>query len=78
MKKRWIAAIVLTLAAIGFFAIAPGRVEQSLNRLKPQPLRISPAAQKLHATLDVADLHADSLLWKRDLIERSEIGKAHV
>jgi len=74
MKKRWIAAIVLTLAAIGFFAIAPGRVEQSLNRLKPQPLRISPAAQKLHATLDVADLHADSLLWKRDLIERSEVG----
>jgi len=74
MKKRWIAAIVLTLAAIGFFAIAPGRVEQSLNRLKPQPLRISPAAQKLHATLDVADLHADSLLWKRDLIERSDVG----
>jgi len=81
MKKRWIAvgvAIALILAAIGFFAIAPGKVEQSLNRLKPQPLGISPAAQKLHATLDVADLHADSLLWKRDLIERSDVGHVYL
>ena len=74
MKKRWIAVVVPILVAIGFFAIAPGMVDRSLNKLEPQALGISPAAQKLHATLDVADLHADSLLWKRDLLERSDVG----
>ena len=79
MKRRWTAvgfgaAIALTVVAIGFFAIAPAIVDRSLNRLSPQAFRISPAAQKLHATLDVADLHADSLLWKRDLLERSGVG----
>lgn len=78
--KRWIAiglrvgAIALPLIAIGFFAMAPGKIDRWFNRVSPQPLRISPATQKLHATLDVADLHADSLLWKRDLVERSDIG----
>lgn len=69
-----VAAIALPLIAVGFFALAPTKIDQSLNRLRPQALRISPATQKLQATLDIADLHADSLLWKRDLIERSDIG----
>lgn len=78
--KRWIAvslgvgAIALPLIAIGFFAIAPGKIDRSLNTVRPQSLGISPATRKLHASLDVADLHADSLLWKRDLVERSDIG----
>jgi membrane dipeptidase len=37
-------------------------------------LSITPAAQELQATLDVADMHADSLLWKRDLLERADHG----
>ncbi len=75
--KRWIAigfAIALPIIAIGFFAIAPSEIDQSLNKLRPQALRISPATRKLQATLDVADLHADSLLWKRDIVERSDLG----
>lgn len=60
--------------AIGFFALAPGKIDQSLNRVRPQTLGISPATHKLQATLDVADLHADTLLWKRDIVEPSGIG----
>jgi membrane dipeptidase len=78
--KKWlliglaVAAAALIIAAAGFFAIIPGKIEQSQNRVVPVPLGITPAAQALQATLDVADMHADSLLWKRDLLERSDRG----
>jgi membrane dipeptidase len=78
--KKWlliglaVVAAALTIIAAGFFAITPGKIEQSQNRVVPVQLGITPAAQKLQATLDVADLHADSLLWKRDLLERSNRG----
>ena len=35
---------------------------------------MSARAKALHATIPVADLHADPLLWKRDLIVRNKIG----
>jgi microsomal dipeptidase-like Zn-dependent dipeptidase len=64
----------LIVVAIGFFAITPGKIERAQNKVVPVPLGITPAALKLQATLDVADMHADSLLWKRDLLERSDRG----
>jgi microsomal dipeptidase-like Zn-dependent dipeptidase len=78
--KKWliwgfaIAVIVVIAATSGFFAIMPARIERSLNRIVPVPLEVTPAARSLHATLEVADLHADSLLWKRDLLQRSDRG----
>jgi membrane dipeptidase len=78
--KKWVwiglavLAIVLIIAAIRFFAVTPGEIERAQNRVVPVPLGITPAAEALQATLDVADMHADSLLWKRDLIERSDRG----
>src|SRR5256885_1379906 len=78
--KKWVSIglalvlIALVVVAVRFFAVAPGRIERSQNRIVPVPLGITPAAQALQATLDVADLHADSLLWKRDLLERSDRG----
>ena len=68
-----VGALIL-VAAIGFFTVAPGKVEQSQNKVAPVPLGITPAARALQSKLDVADLHADSLLWKRDLLERSDYG----
>lgn len=44
--------------------------------LAPPPYEASEPARALHATLDAADLHADSLLWGRDLLVRSD--DAHV
>jgi microsomal dipeptidase-like Zn-dependent dipeptidase len=69
--------LIIAIAAVGavaFFLVAPGRVERSQNRIAPQALNITPAALALHGTLDVADMHADSLLWKRDLLVQSDRG----
>ncbi len=55
--------------------VLPGQVESSMNvNLSHDTYTISPQAQQLHDSLFVADLHSDSLLWKRDLRKRSEIG----
>jgi membrane dipeptidase len=78
--KKWlsiglaVAVAALIIATLGFFAIMPGKIENSLNKVVPVPLGLTPAAQALQSTLDVADMHADSLLWKRDLLERSDRG----
>lgn len=78
--KKWIGiglALLLVAAVIvvvRFFVVTPGRIDRSQNRVVPVPLGVTPAAERLQATLDVADMHADSLLWKRDLIDRSDRG----
>jgi membrane dipeptidase len=78
--KKWISiglaliVICLVIVTIRFFAITPANIDRSQNKVVPVALGITPAAQKLQAMLDVADMHADSLLWKRDLLERSDRG----
>jgi microsomal dipeptidase-like Zn-dependent dipeptidase len=58
-----------------FFWLAPGIAERSMNRIAGSgKWNVSPAAAKLHDTLVVADLHSDTLLWKRDPAERSSRG----
>ncbi|MCA1626579.1 MAG: dipeptidase [Acidobacteria bacterium] len=69
-------AAVLALILLGlFFLIAPARVEQRLNPVAHSaPYQASEQARALHQKLFVADLHADSLLWARDLAERGTRG----
>ena len=51
------------------------RLEGFLNRVDPVPLpEVSERARALHAASFVADLHADSLLFGRDLLRRSRLG----
>jgi len=78
MKKALLLVTGLVLIGIVlFFSIMPMRIEASLNTVVPhQPYAISDAAQILHDSLFVADLHADSLLWQRDLLQRSATGHA--
>lgn len=74
-KLLVIIGIVVLLAAAFMHWILPGKVEQSMNiNLPHKPYAVSEEAIKLHNSLFVADLHSDSLLWKRDLIRRSKIG----
>ena len=75
--RKWLLGILalLIIAAILFFILAPGMVEKSMNKVQPVALRITPRALALQKTLDVADMHADSLLWKRDLLTRSDRGQ---
>ncbi|MGB3795450.1 MAG: peptidase M19, partial [Alteraurantiacibacter sp.] len=66
---------VLLLAAIAFFTLAPGIAERQRNQIGGQPLpEITQEARALHETLTIADLHGDTLLWKRDLLEPAERG----
>ena len=78
--RKWISiglavlGVALIVVVIRFFIATPGEIERSQNKVVAVPLGITPAARALHATLDVADMHSDSLLWKRDLLERSDRG----
>jgi microsomal dipeptidase-like Zn-dependent dipeptidase len=50
-----------------------------MNPILPEPAApVSERARKLHAGLRVADLHADSLLWGRDLLVRGSRGHVDV
>jgi microsomal dipeptidase-like Zn-dependent dipeptidase len=75
--RKWLLGIaaLLLIAAILFFILAPGMVEKSMNKVVPVTLKMTPRALALQKTLDVADMHADSLLWKRDLLTRSDRGQ---
>ncbi|NBB81500.1 MAG: peptidase M19 [Verrucomicrobia bacterium] len=42
------------------------------------PFSISPETQTLHESLIIGDWHADPLLWKRDLTERSDRGHVDI
>ncbi|MES2042276.1 MAG: dipeptidase [Pseudomonadota bacterium] len=72
---------LLGLVAIGltaFFIFAPGMVERSMNKVEPVPLGISERARALHARLQVADMHADTLLWQRSPLVRANRGQVDV
>jgi microsomal dipeptidase-like Zn-dependent dipeptidase len=68
-------AILLAVAAGLFFYVIPVRIDAGRNLVLPhEPYDISAGAQALHATLDVADLHSDMLLWMRDPAQRNDRG----
>ncbi len=84
MKKILkILAVIFVVLLVGFlvffFGFAAPMVEKSLNPVinKP-PYQVSEKARLLHEKLIVADLHADALLWNRNLLEKSEISQVDV
>lgn len=76
MRKRvWIPLAVMALAAVGFFGVAPGYLEAQMNKVDGQPLiPVSAEAQALHKTLQIVDLHSDTLMWNRDPLQRANRG----
>jgi microsomal dipeptidase-like Zn-dependent dipeptidase len=75
MRKLTAIVIVLFLIfVVAGFAVSP-LVDSHFNKsLRKPPYRVNEAAEQLHRRLLVADLHADSLLWGRDLLARSSRG----
>ena len=74
-KKFWIPLTLIGAAAIGFFGFLPGYVEGSMNAVDGQPLiKVSDEAKALHKTLNIVDLHSDTLMWNRDLGKRADRG----
>lgn len=74
-----VAVVLAVVAATVFFAVVPREVARRNNPVAEVPAYpVSAAAGKLHASLFVADLHADSLLWQRDLLVRDTIGQLDI
>jgi len=72
-------AAILAAGLAVFFFVLPGYVEANMNKvLQPPPYQASPQAAALFKSLTVADLHADSLLWGRDLLQRATRGQVDV
>ena len=76
MKRLVIALLVLVVVGVAYMHwLLPAQIEAPRNVVLPhEPYAISEAAQRLHDSLFIADLHSDSLLWKRDLSRRSDVG----
>jgi membrane dipeptidase len=68
------------LGISGFFIFVPSIADRALNGSSAsRKVRVvSPEALQLHKTLRIVDLHADPLLWGRDLLKRSNIGDVDV
>ncbi|WP_230530321.1 dipeptidase [Microvirga roseola] len=73
------------LGVFGILAIAAllllrsygvAQFDRLMNRVEPDPTAPVPTAEEaaFHRSLFVADLHADTLKWDRDLLERSSYG----
>lgn len=70
-------AAALTAGALMFFFVLPARIDHSMNQIAPHaPYAIGAEAKTLHATLRLADLHNDALLWDRDFLKRNGRGHA--
>lgn len=74
-----VSAVITILFFIFFFSFAASVTERMLNPVinKP-PYPVSQRAAKLHETLFVADMHADSLLWGRDINADAAVAQVDV
>jgi membrane dipeptidase len=77
LLRRLLLALLLVVVIAWF--VVPEIVEKRMNRvLRRPPYHASAQAEALHKKLIVADLHADSLLWKRNLLERGSRGHVDI
>ncbi len=67
---------VLLMCFTAFVWLGPPLVDKSVNGIERDVAlpEISNAARELHASLLIVDLHADPLLWRRNLATRLEYG----
>ena len=68
-KQGLFAGFLLSIAGCAVF------VDSTLNRVtREPPYEVNSKVLAFHKTLTIVDLHADPLLWKRDLLSRNTIG----
>ncbi len=75
--KSFLVLMILTLCF--FFFIGTAIIEKKANAvIQSPPYKASQKAIELHKTLQTADLHADSLLWGRNLLVKSSLGHTDI
>lgn len=73
------AMALVALLVLAFVLWGPGLfMEVFTKSLDEGPYRVSERAQALHRKLFVADMHADALMWRRDLLRRDRRGHVDV
>jgi len=80
LRKILIVAVTLIIAAVIIaFAFGPGYLEKGINRvIDHEAYEISEKARALHASLTAADLHSDTLLWHRDILDHGNRGHVDI
>src|SRR5216684_2036677 len=73
MRKLVVMVLAFALLAAAVFAFLPAIIEALLNRVQWRPPYPAPD-WALAVAADEVDLHADPLLWGRDLLERGSRG----
>jgi membrane dipeptidase len=72
LKSFIITFVFLALAIAGFFLLVAPLADRKLNIVsEANSAPPSEKALRLHQTLVIVDLHADSLLWDRDPLTRA-------
>jgi membrane dipeptidase len=70
-----VVAALMVAATVAFFVFAPGIIESDLNTVDGGELpEVTDEARQLHESLQVVDMHADTLLWDRSVLDRSDRG----
>ncbi len=73
-RLAWGGSLLAVTVATALWA-APALIAARLNpTLASPPTSVPEAAARLHDSLLVVDLHADALLWDRDLLARGRVG----
>ena len=72
-----LAGVLLLILMAVFFLVIPPVVDSTMNGLlfPTTKVYLSPETRRLHDSLRIVDLHADSLLWGRNLLNRSNRGQ---
>lgn len=75
-RAIWWGVALLAILAAAFFALVPGIVERSMNKVEPAGLpTVRSGIAGVQRTTDIVDLHADTLLWSRDVLARGDRGQ---
>ncbi len=80
LKKLVIAiGVILLIGIIIYFFFLASYVDKSRNvRVYDSMPAISEQAKKLHASLFIADMHSDNLLWDRNILDRKNHGHVDI
>ncbi len=81
MFRKILATIVVLIAfaGVGLLSFAPAIAERRYNVVEHMDLpALDAETAEFHNSLFIADLHADTLLWKRDILDKADRGHVDI